>query len=93
MNCDGSLPNSRNLKAITKPNLTEDSLIKQSFGFTETVDEVPASNGIIEDFGGNTNLVESMQTSEGDCFLKNKNDEFRKAWLVKQGNELYFFAK
>lgn len=68
------------------------SLENQEYQLTEAFDENP-SGGIIEGFGGNADLDETSQIYEGACYLKTKNDEFKKHWLVMTGNELYFFSK
>lgn len=38
-------------------------------------------------------LDETITRIRGQCFLKQKNEEFRRHWLEMQGNELYFYSK
>ena len=43
---------------------------------------------LIEGFG---NVGEITISAEGFCYLKSKNNNFKKHWLKIVGNELYFY--
>jgi hypothetical protein len=51
-------------------------------------DFVEEIQGIIE----GSKLDETIATIRGYCYLKQKNEEFRRHWLEMQGNELYFYT-
>ena len=48
---------------------------------------------VIEGFGDVNHTDEDLITAKGYCYLKSKNDNFKKHWLVIVGNELYFYKR
>jgi hypothetical protein len=48
---------------------------------------------VIEGFGDINYDDEDLITAKGYCYLKSKNDNFKKHWLVIIGNELYFYKR
>ena len=48
---------------------------------------------VIEGFGDVAQGDEDLISAQGYCYLKSKNDNFKKHWLVIVGNELYFYKR
>lgn len=48
---------------------------------------------MIEGFGDVGQGDEDLIQAQGYCYLKSKNENFKKHWLMIIGNELYFYKK
>jgi len=48
---------------------------------------------VIEGFGDVGQGDEDLIQAQGYCYLKSKNENFKKHWLMIIGNELYFYKK
>jgi Protein kinase domain len=50
------------------------------------------NSNVIENFSPTSNLMDRKQIHiQGDCYLKTKNEKFKKHWIVIMGNELYCY--
>jgi hypothetical protein len=70
-------------------NLNDECAVSSAY----SVSQGPDSFNVIEGFGDVGQGDEDIITAQGYCYLKSKNDNFKRHWLVILGNELYFYKR